>query len=56
MTQERLDEARVGAVLQHVRRAGVTEQMTGAGLLDAGEVHVTAHALGDDTSGVIGSP
>ena len=47
VTQERLDEPGVGAVLQHVGRAGVAQQVSRARLLDPRERHVPAHPLGD---------
>ncbi len=40
MAEHGLDEPDVGAVLQHVGGAGVAEQVTGAGLGDAGRVQV----------------
>ena len=36
MAEHRLDEADVGAVYEHLRRDGVTKQVTRAGLVDPG--------------------
>ena len=42
-----LDEADVGAVFQHVRGAGVPEEVAGTGLLHAGGIELAAHPVAD---------
>jgi len=44
--EQGLDHPRVGSVLEHVRRAGVPEEVATARLADVGRVHVVADHLG----------
>ena len=43
-----LDEADVGATFEHVRRAGMTQQVRAAELVHAGELHVALDLLRDE--------
>ena len=45
MTQHRLDEPHVRAVLQHLRRHRVTEQVATADLAQPRPAHVIAHQV-----------
>ena len=46
VSQHLLDEADVGAAFEHVRRAGVAQQVRGAGLVHAGEAQVALDLVG----------
>ena len=51
MAEQLLDEADVGPVLQHVGRAGVAEQVAGAGAPDGGGVNGASHPVADKAAG-----
>lgn len=55
MAEHRLDKTNVGAVVEHVRSAGVPEEVAGAGLGDAGGFEMPLDEIAE-LAGIEGQP